>query len=253
VSIGDIIPLIIIALVYLFGSSKRKKQEMEKKAQQPRSGPTPDRAEQQADSGSLRSKLDAAIREMYDDLQDESQKSGRSGTATTSSSSAREDAAGPQISARMRADRDHEQPADIDSMVAKTMYDRDVVDSSPAQAKPQPAAQNDQYSFHSQFDEVPNTTYHGHGFEAFNRAHGIHHIDAQGKVHYADDFNFAEMPGMYPTLHDSGTPRHATEAVAEPERKRFFRDRADLRRAIVAAEILGPPVALRGRRRTHLP
>lgn len=77
-----------------------------------------------------------------------------------------------------------------------------------------------QYGFRSLFAEVPNETYHGHGFTGFSEAHGLHWGEVAGE-------ETAEVP----------------EAVIEA--RKDFGSIADLRRAIIMAAILAPPVSKR--------
>ena len=174
--IVELLPFIIMGLVYLFGSSAKKKAEEAKKkaqTQMPVSNTKPKQG--------LQERLEDALRQMQARVEGE-----RSQTATP-------------VRSETTATLDADQVAnEIDRLTSSTLYDREVYTSSEAQ-KPTSTAQGEQFEFHSLMKEIPNETYHGHGFSKFKQAHGIHYGETDEPA-YADDryqTEFHEAHGIH--------------------------------------------------------
>ncbi len=235
----DILPLIIFALIYFFGSSKKREEEKAKKKkarESLRSSPT----ESPSAGGSLQQRLEEALQKMEQRIETEGAGEPEEQTILEQYDERSEERVEP-----MTSFEEYDADAvvnEIHRLSAETLYDNDLLDGGvvkmpghdgftvalddgrPERSDKIAKELAKQYDFHSLLEEVPNETYHGHGFGTFNMAHGMHYGE------------------------DAGTrPLDADPGDQIPIDHRVFRSVAELRRAIVVAEILDKPVSMRKR------
>ncbi|MCB0713295.1 MAG: hypothetical protein KDD67_13265 [Ignavibacteriae bacterium] len=206
--ITELLPLIIFGLIYLFGSAAKKKAEQAKK--QP-AAQVPQRSAEPQKKQSLQARLEEALREMQSQVNPE-----------------------PSTTARTKVNVEPEQTK------VERVYDSDLYSSE--------TTEQQNFAFHSLMEEVPQETYHGHGFTGFSEGHGLHArgetkttFDDANKVstdfHTAHGLHYKEslIPGK------QGTTPHTAEQPPSP----VFADVEALRRAFILSEILDKPKALR--------
>ncbi|MGE3802833.1 MAG: hypothetical protein AB7H80_17595 [Candidatus Kapaibacterium sp.] len=206
--ITELLPLIIFGLIYLFGSAAKKKAEQAKKSP---TAQVPQKSAEPQKKQSLQARLEEALREM------QTQVDPQSSTAT-----------------RTRVNLEPE------ATQAEWGYDHDIYSSE--------TAEKQNFEFHSLMEEVPQETYHGHGFTKFSEGHGLH---ARGETKTTfDDTNkastdFHAAHGLH--YEESLIPgkRGATTHIEQQPTPAAFADVEDLRRAIILSEILDKPKALR--------
>ena len=217
----DLIPLIIIGLLYLFGSSAKKKaEEARSKAQNQRPA-----TELEPKQG-LQDRLEDALREMQARV--EGQRS--------------EGEAPAAERGRASPSTDSDQVAnEIGRLTAGTLYDREVYGSK-VESEPIGKAGEETFGFHSLMEEVPNEAYHGHGFGGFKQVHGIHYGETDEPA-YADAVNRGEFDQAHSLpIHTAGTRRSASRQTPV---NLLFSTMDDVQRGVIMAEILGKPKGLR--------
>ena len=255
----DLFPLIIFAALYFFGSSKKKEEERAKKRaarESLRSSPT--ESPSGGESGGLQARLEEALRKMEQRIETESaggaerfeerEERRAEPVAELDQPTVLEQYEANQESSEIASYEPYD-PYDADAvsneigrLSAEALYDNDLLDGGvekmpghdgftvaldegrPERSTAVSEELARQYDFTSLFDEVPNETYHGHGFGTFNVAHGLH---------------YGEEPGTTP-LDAEPTDRPVAD-------RRTFRSIDELRRAIIVAEILEKPVSMRKR------
>ena len=97
-------------------------------------------------------------------------------------------------------------------------------------------------------EEVPNETYHGHGFNTFKQAHGIHYDETQEKEPvYADDTYQTEFHAAHGLHYGELDDAERTEISESREQRidQLFSSMDDVKRGVIMAEILGKPKGLR--------
>lgn len=259
----ELIPLLIFALLYLFGTSKKRE---EKKKQQEKIDASHRNAPATGQKRGLQERLEEALQQMEQRIEVESAAKKDPGEVEEIRMPVDELTIGPRAV-------DHELDADavsneIERMVASTMYTNELLESSKRdeglldggvikapghsgfgvrldQARPVGEkegtgdAAGSRYDFRSLFEEVPNETYHGHGFSNFNEAHGLHFGERPDPlaVESSRSEEFHETGGI---LRKTSTPAEATAPT-----RSVLHSPADLRRAIILAEILDRPVSQR--------
>ena len=141
---------------------------------------------------------------------------------------------------------------EINRMTASALYDREIFLSEEEKRKERERALQNNEEFHSLMDEVPNETYHGHGFRNFREGHGLHttgaHVDSYDDTAVGLS-DFREAHGLH---YDEAiySPKKGKRALTssptqEPETSPVFGSPEALRNGIILAEILGKPKALR--------
>ena len=262
--IFELLPLLIFALLYLFGSSKKKEEEKKKKMEKARGeAPTTERKR------GLQERLEEALQQMEQRIEAESaaKKGPREGTPEVGMQE--EIRVGPTAAERERTVDADTVSNEIGRLSASTLFDRDIItetdmidggvvkapghsgfavplDQGRAEWQSRNVGDwNQEYEFRSLLEEVPNETYHGHGFREFREAHGIHYGEPpdpiRGETSRPEEFHEAarisrKLPASVPT----GTA--VRSMLGTP---------ADLRRAIILAEILDRPVSQRRPNHTH--
>ena len=261
----ELIPLLIFALLYLFGSSKKKREET-KKRQEKIDTPHRDAPATEQKQRGLQERLEEALQQMEQRIEAESAATKDHGHAEEIRMPVEELTIGPRA-----ADRELDAEAvsnEIERMVASTMYTNELLEGSkrdeglldggvikapghsgfgvrldqarPAgQEKGADDATGSRYDFRSLFEEVPNETYHGHGFSTFNEAHGLHYGERPDPL--------AVESSRSEEFHEAGgiLRKTATSAEAPAPTRSILHSPADLRRAIILAEILDRPVSQR--------
>ena len=261
----ELIPLLIFALLYLFGSSKKKREETKKKQEKM---DTPHRnvpATEQKRRG-LQERLEEALQQMEQRIEAESAAKKDHGRVEEIRMPVEELTIGPRA-----VDREVDADAvsnEIGQMVAATLYtnellerserDEELLDGGVIKAPGhsgfgvrlddmRPAgekgggddATGSRYDFRSLFEEVPNETYHGHGFSTFSEAHGLHFGERPDPLTMESSRSeeFHEAGGIH--------RKTSTSAEATAPTRSILHSPADLRRAIILAEILDRPVSQR--------
>lgn len=235
--IVDLFPLLIFAALYFFGSSKKRAEEKAKKKaaqESPHSSPT----ESPSTDGGLQQRLGDALRKMEQRIETESAgeldkqtvlekyKATDQIQAQTSFEAYDAESASDNIY-RLPVDTPHDNDLFDGGVVKMPGHDGFTValdDGRPKRSDKVAKELAKQYDFNSLLDEVPNETYHGHGFGTFNVAHGLHYGEEEGT-------RSSEADPVY-------------QAPIDP---RTFRSIDELRRAVVVAEILDKPVSTRKR------
>ena len=224
--IFELLPLIIFGLIYLFGSSAKKKAEEAKRKTTAKGAPSVPEQKK-----GLQQRLEDALQEMQ----------GRAGTGTAS--------APTRLERKEQEVEGESVENEIHRMTAEALYDRDLY-SSPEESSSllseQPATES-QFGFKSLMKEVPNETYHGHGFTNFNEEQGIHHDDnplLEYDINMASMSDFQEAHGLHygETTSGGAGSAYLLDSISG---KGFFHDMNEVRRGIVLAEVLGKPKALR--------
>lgn len=251
--IWELLPLIIFGAIYLFGVGKKKEEEAKKKAAK-RAGQSQSRSTEPVakNSSSLQERLDAALREMQsrvegdpvrstvDDVDDVSNNIGRMASETL-------------------YDRDvieYDSPLEEyseDKFEVKTDLDRPTLLESKTDGVMRPAIKPIKVGF----DSMTSMPSEEDGYYGFSEAHGMHYsgydsgYDSGG---YAGETTESLMPSKKNEFRQAHglhySESHLTHQAREEARRRaeagqnvgepVFRNPSDIRRAVIAAEILTP-------------
>lgn len=85
----------------------------------------------------------------------------------------------------------------------------------------------------------------GEALPEFHEAHGLRYHSHSGEMKGGRELDFHEVHGMHYGESLTSPSRSTLSAVLHDESSALFRDEEDVRRAIIAAEILGPPKGMR--------
>lgn len=238
----DLLPLIIIALVFLFGrSSKKKAEEAKRKAEMGIEGPTPGTMETgvaaSATPASLQERLEQALREMQQRVEAES-------------AAAKESAAPiPRQAASLIAAMEGIDLEEGDEFAREYAAPLDVLAVEPPVTSEQT---EDRFAFHARSgaDESTPQSYRESGFSEYRSARGLHFNETHSPaaVRSAGMSEFHEAHGLShgrQRAHPIYTSAMDKQAEDESERVRIFENADDVRRAIIINEILNKPRALR--------
>lgn len=266
----ELIPLLIFALLYLFGSSKKRGEEKKRQEKVDTSGRNVPATEQKRRG--LQDRLEEALQQMEQRIETESATK-KDDDGVEEVRMPEEIRVGPSAAERnVQVDPDTVSN-EIGRMTASTLYATELLENaerdeefldggvikapghsgfgvrldderSARERKTADDRAGSQYDFHSLFKEIPNETYHGRGFTHFNEAHGLHFgerpdpLDVKG----SRSEEFHEAGGIL--------AKRSTPAEAAAPTRSILHSPVDLRRAIILAEILDRPVS---QRRAHHP
>ena len=243
----DALPLIIFGLIYLFGSSKKKEAEKQKKKEaqlrRESSGVAPERDAPVAKRGGLQQRLADALAQMEQRME-EAKPIATNAPEPASQATPIERSMASETNWDMAVSRELNKPTlleqgraesdlvsehefidgGIERMSGPAGFTVRLDDGRPVRSTKVAEELAQQYEFTSLLEEVPNETYHGHGFNNFNQAHGLHYGETEEE---RDASSRIEIP----TEVESVRTLLATPAA--------------IRRAVIVSEIIGKPVSQR--------